>query len=144
MFTVKPSEFYIDCVDALIVVDKSNTPLNVTKNCTLHTAPTFIGTVSFTCDSSAMTGVSCTAPPDINVQNGEELTIVSYIIEASPSVVKGEEENIIVYAEANGASKMSSFPVVVVSSGGSQMASYDEHLGAPRCFAEGIEVRKSN
>ena len=137
---MKPSEFYIDCVDELIVLDKSDTPKNVTKNCTLFTAPTFVGTVSFTCDSTSMTGVNCTAPPDVNVQNGEAQTIVSFIIEAAPSIVKGEGDNIITYAEAYGSSKMSTFPVVVVSSGGSQMASYDGQLGAPRCFAEGSEV----
>lgn len=141
MFAVQESEFYIDCLDSLIVVNKAEVPVNGTKNCTLHTAATFVGTISFSCDASALTGVDCVAPSDISVESGVEETTVSYIVEATSDVVAGEEGQILAlaYAESASNSKSSSFSMLIVSSGGSQMAAYDSQLGAPRCFAGGSD-----
>lgn len=139
VYTVKESAFYISCPDSLVVVDKGDAPVNITKNCTLHTASSFSGTISFSCDASAMTGTNCIAPSDVSIESGGQEMHVSYVVEATDSVVGGEEEQILVYAESSGTSKTSSFVMLVLSSGGSQKATYDPTLGAPRCFAEGSE-----
>lgn len=139
VFVVKESQFYISCPDSLVVVEKDDAPVNNTKDCILYTASSFTGTISFSCDPSVMTGVNCAAPSDVDIESGGQEMIISYVVEATESVVAGEEESILVFAEAIGISKKSSFPMLVVSAGGIQKASFDGELGAPRCFAEGSE-----
>jgi hypothetical protein len=144
VFTVKESGFFFVCPSYITVLNKDSASTSVTTNCTLTTSSSFVGTISFSCDASALTGVSCTAPPaiDITAQNsGEEITI-RYIIIGSTAIVKGEEGNVLVYAQSGSITKSSSLPLRIISDGGPQMAAFDSELGAPRCFARGTEVRK--
>ena len=141
MFIAQESELYIECHDWLVVVEKSDAPTTISRNCTLTSSSTFADTVSFSCNATALPGVDCIAPPDMNVESGTQVN-VSYVIKASDSIAAGETEEIFTYAQSGAMSIMSSIPMLVVSSGGPQAAAYDGQLGAPRCFAKGIEVRR--
>jgi hypothetical protein len=139
VFTVKESNFYVECPNTLVVVNTADAPINNTKNCTLYTATSFSGTINFSCDASAITGVNCLSPSAVQIASGGQEMTISYVVESTASVVGGQEDRIQVFAESNGVSKKSSFPMIVVSDGGSQNATYDGLLGAPRCFAQGSE-----
>lgn len=141
MFIAKESEFYIECPDWLVVVEKSDAPTTISRNCTLTTSSTFVDTVSFSCNATALAGVDCIAPPDINVESGTQVN-VSYVIKATDSIATGETKELFIFAKSGAVSSMSSIPMLVVSSGGAQAAAYDGQLGAPRCFAKGTEVRR--
>eukprot|EP00804_Cyclotella_cryptica_P028860 CCRYP_008443-RA/>CCRYP_008443-RA protein AED:0.06 eAED:0.06 QI:0/0.93/0.88/1/1/1/17/370/2761 len=138
VFIAKESEFFIECPDSLVVVEEADAPTSITRNCTLTTSAAFAGTISFTCNATALAGVDCSAPSDMNVESGIQI-YVSYIITASNSIAAGETKRIFTFAKSGAISKMSSIPMLVVSSGGPQAAMYDGQLGAPRCFAKGTE-----
>lgn len=137
VFAVKSASFSIGCPEGTIRINKENTPMSMDVQCILSVSSSYNGTIDLSCSSSSLTGISCSTPDSVVISSGETTKNITVTLDADTSVVAGGEGSILVSASDASDSKNSAFNVVIVNSGGEQVAVYDSAYGVPLCDLTG-------
>lgn len=128
--------FQLTCRPYLAVLNKANTPITTTHQCTLFAVANFTGTVSLSCDFLSVGEVNCTVPTSISFAAGDVYQNVTVALEATSSTPIGLKTLTLTATEGT-TERHAQISVVVVKPGGNQTASYDPTILTPRCVATG-------
>jgi uncharacterized membrane protein len=127
------SGFEVDCDDDVLIVpvDPSKTSVTTTRNCVLFGTGGFSGSVNIGCDSSSLTGVSCSSSPStVSISSDVANVVVSVV--ASSSATSGIGA-VVVTGTSELITSTSTIPVTIMGAGGDQLALFDTTYKAPRC-----------
>lgn len=127
----------------MAVFNLDDAPLISNIPCIIFSQPEYEGSLDISCDSSGLSGVSCTSASPIDIAKGADQTNITVTVNISASAIAGERGDILVSAVDSdfNVNKTSLIQVLIIQGGGPQSANYDPDVGAPRCFAEGSSVR---
>lgn len=129
----------LDCADEPLIVPADPTKSSVTKtrSCILYSTGGFTGSVNIGCDSSSLSGITCSSSPStMSVSSTVTTTVMSIV--ASSSATSGTGA-VVVTGSSGSITSSSTIPVTVLGAGGEQLALYDPSYGAPRCSVWGTE-----
>ena len=140
-------EIVLSCEnDPLIIsVFDGETPSTETLTCSVYGIGGYTGTVSITssgCDSSSLTGLSCTITPStVSVTSTQQSQLTLTVVPTSSASGSG---SIIVTASDGPLTSTSVIPISIIKAGDPQVAAYDSTYKAPRCAVFGSECSSGN
>jgi hypothetical protein len=138
------SGFEVDCDDDPLIVpaDPSKSSVTTTRNCVLYGTGGFSGSVNVGCDSSSLSGISCSSSPStVTVSSGLANVVISVV--ASSSAASGTGA-IVVTGTSGSTTSTSTIPVTIMGAGGDQLAMFDTIYKAPRCNVWGTSCSSQN
>jgi hypothetical protein len=103
--------------------NKEEIPINTELSCTLFAMSNFEGTIYMSCDSSTLSGLTCTTASPITIEPGARKTNVTLLVDVLSSAIVGENGDIVVSATSDNTTKTSRIPIIIVEGGGFQVRS---------------------
>lgn len=125
-----------DVEPLVIPVVSGQTPSSKTRSCEVSGNGGFTGAVTIGCDTSSLTGVSCSINPTSVTVSSNPTSVLLNIVPSSTADGTG---SITVTASGSSLVAYSTIPVQVMLAGDPQIAVYDTIYKAPRCVVYGSE-----